>query len=372
MRLPQLDLLRFLAVFLVLGRHLIPCPESVSPWLAAVTRAWHRGGWVGVDLFFVLSGFLVSGLLFREHRLQGHVRAGHFLVRRGFKIYPAFWALLAATLVLGGVNEASPRNVLGELLFLQNYLGRLWNHTWTLAIEEHFYFLLAGWVAWRCRRRPEAPFDGLPLWFAGVALACLALRAATSSSGLPYSHVTHLFPTHLRIDSLLFGVLLAHAWHHRDLGDRAWLPRAAPWMALAGIALLAPPFVWKIEETPWIAVFGLTGIYVGGGLLLLALLAVEPRRLRWLAPLTRMGRDSYSIYLWHMPVSAWGVQLAIEARGGPLLWPTYAALYLGGSLLVGVVLARAIEWPVLRLRDRLYPSRSGKLELAPSGPEHET
>jgi peptidoglycan/LPS O-acetylase OafA/YrhL len=365
MRVPQLDLLRFLAVFLVLGRHLPPCPEAVSPWLFQITRAWHRGGWVGVDLFFVLSGFLVSGLLFREHERSGEVRAGHFLVRRGFKIYPPFWALLAATLALGGLREATPANVLGELTFFQNYVGRLWNHTWTLAIEEHFYFLLAGFVAWRCRRRPEAPFDGIPLVFAGVAVACLAMRFVTAAVE-PYSHPTHLFPTHLRIDSLLFGVWLSHAWHRGGLRDHAWLAPASPFLALAGVALIAPVFVFKLEATPWLATVGLTGVYLGGGLLLLAALAVEPRRFRWLAPLAHAGRDSYSIYLWHMPVSLWLVG-GIVRRSGPIDWWLYASVYLAGALVVGIAMARLIEIPTLRLRDRLYPSRSGSLA---AGVEH--
>jgi peptidoglycan/LPS O-acetylase OafA/YrhL len=366
MRVPQLDLLRFLAVFLVLGRHLPPCPEPLSPWLFHVTRAWHRGGWVGVDLFFVLSGFLVSGLLFREHERTGGVRAGYFLIRRGFKIYPAFWVLLAATLVFGGLDPRTPKNVLGELVFFQNYLGRLWNHTWTLAIEEHFYFLLAGFVAWRCRRRPEAPFAAIPALFAVVALVCLGLRFELAASGAPYSHVTHLFPTHLRIDSLLFGVLLSHAWHLGGLRERTWLARAAPALALGGVALLAPAFVFKLETTPWLPVVGLTGIYLGAGMLMLAMLAIDPRRLRWLAPLTHAGRDSYSIYLWHMPVLFWGVGALVRSHG-PLDWRLYAVLYLSGALVVGIAMARLIEIPVLHLRDRLYPSRSGSL-----APELET
>src|SRR5213594_2434573 len=88
MRIVQLDLIRCLAVLLVLGRHMTPCPRETSYLMWALTSVWGRGGWIGVDLFFVLSGFLVSGLLFREYKSREAVNATHFLIRRGFKIYP--------------------------------------------------------------------------------------------------------------------------------------------------------------------------------------------------------------------------------------------------------------------------------------------
>src|SRR5204863_7752623 len=99
-RLVQLDLLRCLAIVLVLGRHMVPCPSHTNAWLGRLTSIWQRGGWIGVDLFFVLSGFLVSGLLFREYQRHGSVDVVRFLIRRGFKIYPGFWVLLGATVAL--------------------------------------------------------------------------------------------------------------------------------------------------------------------------------------------------------------------------------------------------------------------------------
>ena len=82
-------------MLLVLGRHYAPLTlDGVAPAIATVALRWGQVGWIGVDLFFGLSGFLVSGLLFTEYRRHGRVEAGRFLVRRGFKIYPAFWMLL--------------------------------------------------------------------------------------------------------------------------------------------------------------------------------------------------------------------------------------------------------------------------------------
>src|SRR5262245_10762565 len=131
MRLRQLDYLRGVAVLLVLGRHLEPLPTDLG-WRTGLLAAWHRCGWVGVDLFFVLSGFLVSGLIMAEQRSSGRARVGRFLLRRGFKIYPAFCTLLAFTALVaaagGHVPPAYP--FLCEALYLQNYAGAVWQHTW--------------------------------------------------------------------------------------------------------------------------------------------------------------------------------------------------------------------------------------------------
>src|SRR5262245_52834501 len=174
---------------------------------------WMAGGWAGVDLFFVISGFLVGGLLFRELRDRGTVASGHFLIRRGFKIYPAFYFMLACTLVpvlAVGVERPVDR-IVSELFFLQSYTSGLWRHTWSLAVEEHFYLLLALLFAVATAGRMRAYFGlrsvlGL---YVVTAAVCLLLRIRLSTS-LSYSHMTHLFATHLRLDSLFFGVLLSY------------------------------------------------------------------------------------------------------------------------------------------------------------------
>src|SRR6185295_15310789 len=88
---PGLDVLRGVAVLLVLFRHFDTPPEELMHPVRAVVMWLNRVGWIGVDLFFVLSGFLVSGLLFEEYERHGTLRVGRFLVRRGFKIYPGFY-----------------------------------------------------------------------------------------------------------------------------------------------------------------------------------------------------------------------------------------------------------------------------------------
>ena len=83
-----IDVLRGLAIFLVLGRHVLHIPYTLPPFLLQFFLVWRDIGWIGVDLFFVLSGFLVSGVLFKEYSETGRLRVGLFLIGRGMKIYP--------------------------------------------------------------------------------------------------------------------------------------------------------------------------------------------------------------------------------------------------------------------------------------------
>ena len=96
-RLASLDLLRLLAVVMVIGHHFEKPPSELTGPLMAGIDAWMKCGGLGVDLFFVLSGFLVSGLLFAEYKKYGELSIKRFYVRRAWKIYPAFYFLIAFT-----------------------------------------------------------------------------------------------------------------------------------------------------------------------------------------------------------------------------------------------------------------------------------
>ena len=157
-----------------------------------------------------------------------------------------------------------------ELFFLQNYLPGLAGQTWSLAVEEHFYLLLpAGLILLTAGgSRPER-LRWLPTLFTGVAVAALGARAWTSTA-LPYSHLTHLYPTHLRIDALFCGVVLGYLRHSREAWLRGVLDR---WAAPAWCAVLAatlPAFFLDVALHPMIAVAGL-GLHALGFALLIAL-----------------------------------------------------------------------------------------------------
>ena len=126
---------------------------------------WARIGWLGVDLFFVLSGFLISNLLFSEYRKTERISLRTFYLRRALKLYPGFYLLLFSTVVFCAIagRRITLRGTLGEFFFVQNYLGGLWGHTWSLAVEEHFYLILPVLLIFLAARSPAGrPFERLP------------------------------------------------------------------------------------------------------------------------------------------------------------------------------------------------------------------
>jgi len=385
-RVRQLDVLRGVAVILVLGRHMQLPPAEAAPLIRAAAAIWHQVGWIAIDLFFVLSGFLISGLLFTEYQKHHALRIGRFLLRRGFKIYPAFYVMLAATVAVTAYHSQLPSGfllrVLTEAVYLQNYLPPVWGPTWSLAVEEHFYLLLAVAFFVMVRRGSrDDPFRRLVYVVGAVAVLALSLRIYTVAT-YPYSDRRNFFPTHLRLDAIAWGVLLGYWYHFRRAQLLSFLERHRALIAVVSAVLIAPPFIWKLGESRFLATAGLTFLDWGfAGILLLSLtqpLRVSPGLHRLLGAslgrgLAALGFDSYSIYLWHMPVMSWLME-SLRRHGvfafGPatLAWALDLAVYVGVSIALGIVMARAVEGPSLKLRDRLLPSRSGSLAATVSPP----
>lgn len=364
-RLLSLDALRGIAVLLVLGRHMPLGSEALNPLWKPVFL-WQQGGWIGVDLFFVLSGFLVSGLLFREYRRTRQLSVGRFLIRRGFKIYPAFYFFLGCTLFFviwarrGNVPWAE---ILCEACFVQNYGPGLWDHTWSLAVEEHFYLLLPLVLILLTARRKGAtdPFQPVLITFAVVAAVSLLLRWHQARL-IPFSYMTHILATHLRLDGLWFGVAIAYLYHFQRETLLVSIRGRERLMMLVAVVLMVPPFVLYLEESFFLPTLGLSCLYVAGGLLICVWLSrpLPPnlivRFIAWI------GYYSYSIYLWHF-----FVQRAVFAKwsnSGSLEQPPWSVylLYVLASVLTGVFMAKVIEYPFLALRDRLVPTRAPLVE----------
>jgi peptidoglycan/LPS O-acetylase OafA/YrhL len=362
-RHPGLDVLRAISVALVIGHHYNAQPPGAWPeYVRAPFRAWVDGGWAGVQLFFVLSGFLVSGLLFREYEATGAVSVRRFLIRRWWKIYPPFAYLVLVyglALVVSGEPNVWPR-VLAELLFLQNYLPGLWGHTWSLAVEEHFYLLLACTVWWLVHRR--CGLAAVPRVVAGVCVAGLGLRVLTWLMRPDFAALSHR--TSLNLDGLAIGVGLAYlAYAHPERVARLRRWRAG--FLIVGLALVAPVFVADVTH-PWFYTGNPTVLSIGASALVLAAIS-SPTAPAWLV---RIGISSYSIYLWHYAVRYWVVPqvgLTPDTTHGYLLLLTVA---LGCSVLVGMGMERLIERPALQLRDRVWPRLTAGPLLPPAQTLH--
>jgi peptidoglycan/LPS O-acetylase OafA/YrhL len=362
-----LDLLRFLAVLLVIGRHMETPPTDWQSPLRPIVNAWNMYGGLGVDVFFVLSGFLVSGLLFAEYQRRGDISIKRFYVRRAWKIYPSFYVLIVFSYFyqLFAVGfRMRDKSVLAEMFFLQSYLPGFWNHTWTLAVEEHFYILMPLLLLYLARRgRGSAnPFRAIPWLVLASSAGFLGVRAINWIVRDEYRYIKHVFATHLRLDSLFFGVLIAYAYHfHGERFRRAFRPWRHALIGL-GVLLLAGMGLSPWGVTLWyVHTLGFSQMYLGAAALLVGVLMCkipENWATRWLAA---VGAYSYSIYLWHMALMYWAVPHLQQA----LSWQQRTAFYTLGAFVIGIAMAKLVELPTLRLRDRWYPAQARAAVAAP-------
>lgn len=337
-------------------------------------------GFVGVDLFFVLSGFLISGLLYKEYHKRGAISFPRFFIRRGLKIYPAFYVMLVVTLIaqlLAG-KLSGWGAYMREILFVQDYAPGIWMHCWSLGVEEHFYILLPILLLLLIRFSSDAvnPFRAIPRAFLVVAVTCFVLRVATVYFTPPeaYYGATITTATHLRIDELFFGVLLGYFYSfHREGLDEFMRPTANRMrIGLASAVFLSTCFIFPGTGRIFV-IFGPTFLYLGfGGLLLLCLYVRDVLPPRFAGPLEKVGTAaafvglySYSIYLWQGIFGVYTIRgmekyLHFELTGFPRF-----VFYFFGCVIFGIVMARLIEFPVLKLRDRFFPPVTTSLTPPP-------
>lgn len=196
-------------------------PGFVSPSGLAGFLLWRIKalGAGGVDLFFVLSGFLISGLLFKEIEDTGSLRLGRFWARRAFKIIPSYYFLLLALALTRATAwldlssaGAALRSFFVHGLFFQNYLANTVNGpTWSLAVEEHFYLLLPLLLLFICGAAARRIKTGAPSSRFFTFLVPLLVLPLAFRIGRAVTHGIELndfMETHFRFDGLLFGVLV--------------------------------------------------------------------------------------------------------------------------------------------------------------------
>ena len=350
----SLDLLRALAILLVLGRH------SFSDGL------WHWLGWSGVDLFFVISGFLVSGLLFGELRATGNIRLGRFLARRALKIYPSFYLFLLVSLLAVWLSDrtVTATQILSEVFYLQSYLDGIWMHTWSLSVEEHFYFVMALAMAIWARR--GYPINERRTWLLllGIPLVMIVLRI-----GYCWPHHTSerfdFTATHLRADGIWLGVILGYAYHFGDL--RRWIKHLR-WLFVSlsvfGLAVLILFPAGSFAMNTWgmlVVCMGFAGLLCLGlgmeGTLNLCLHADIGKSFtkRVIVSMQFIGRHSYSIYLWHLfadnLLAKMGLFGVMGWQDGQFAAGISTVVF---SLVLGTAMGHLVEIPVLRWRNKNF------------------
>ena len=247
-----------------------------------------------------------------------------------------------------------------DLLFIQSYFPGTYGHFWSLSVEEFFYILLplTLFAMLQVAGPTHAhPFSRLPLLILCVLVFCLLARFRVSILYPTFDHATHFYPAHLRIDGLSFGVLISYFYHfHRERTIGFLRQYNIP---LAGMALvLISTCVLFDGATFWMRTLGLVALYVGFGIALLLSLQLPLPDNAALRGIAYIGKHSYSIYLWHIPVLFLLMRLGFEQL------PNSTLIYFVGSLAAGIVMSKLIEFPVLRLRDRLFPPAASQSFLA--------
>jgi peptidoglycan/LPS O-acetylase OafA/YrhL len=313
--------------------------------------AWMPGGFLGVDVFFVLSGFLITSLLLAERRTTGRIDLRAFWIRRARRLLPAAFLVIAVSVLAVAVFFPADlgrtrADAIASFLYVNNWhqvfadlsyfaafeRPSLLQHLWSLAVEEQFYLLwplALGLCLTRIGTRNTVVVT------AAAALASALLAAVLFTPGLDPSRVYYGTDTHA--SGLLVGVVLAFLWPLGRLrtprhGSAVLLLDAAAVLGLAGVVVAMA--TWTDYE-PWVYRGGLLVLAAMAALLIAAVSHPACRAGRWLGagPLRWVGERSYGIYLWHWPV------MALTRPGIDVHAPR--ALLVLGQIAVTVALAAA-------------------------------
>lgn len=366
---PWLDFLRSIAIVLVVLRHGERAVHLRTTEPLGLIQTIFMNGWVGVDLFFVLSGYLIARHLVRAGIGSGQFGFARYLVMRALRIIPAYYAVLL--LVAVGAFPLFPvdPNLLGlrvayHLLFLQDYLPSNINVVfWSLGVEEKFYLLAPVLVLalLRCRSaRLQASLIVL-LFCLPIALRTAAYLSLTAPLDYPTFWRLLRSPFHMVLEGLVVGVAIAVAEH---AGILRLSRRAAGLILFAAATLLAiwlgsEDFMARIDPTDAILQPPLIALLAAAMTLGAVGLAGTPMPCS--GPFRTLSRLSYSLYLVHYPL----IPAAMAVAG--LTWkPGFWLYYLSFSLCAAMALHLTVERPFLRLKDKLGSRERLKVQGAAS------
>ncbi len=356
-RHPALDGLRALAVITVMLFHFVP---GLLPYRIMEL------GWAGVDLFFVLSGFLITGILLDTRGHKYHYRT--FIIRRALRILPLSYGVLAIVFLTATLTDHPDlRITAGHQFWFWTYTQNLWfafegwpkdlgllNHFWSLAVEEQFYLLWPLVVAGISPKRLH--FVLLPALALGPVLRYLFPE-------MPFAFTFTLS----RLDGLLTGALLAWAMRFRPGVVQRWWRTVGLFAILSTTVLLALLVRSGHTEHPAITQWGPFVLALLSGALLIqafhrtgAFGRLFQAVFTW-APLRMIGRISYGVYVLHWPILLLlPTAVAYAALNGfpeEAVHKAVLLLYIPTVLVLSLLSHRFWERPFLRLKDRLAPYR---------------
>jgi peptidoglycan/LPS O-acetylase OafA/YrhL len=347
----ELDFLRGIAIIAVMGYHFHNVDTGIR-LIPILQYPFTHFGREGVNLFFTLSGFLVGGLLLRQYADTGSIDARRFIVRRIFKIWPAYYVLIAFHVLAG--RHPLDSFLVQNLTHLQNYLGTSISQTWSLAVEEHFYLFLPALLLVFARFRLTANAI-----LAGLGAICFIVLIARSITVAEGGIDAAFFQTQYRIDSLLAGVMLAAVYWMKPELYRSFAAQKG-WL----LAIVAVLVAWLAFATRHIALDESVGYTIQAiGYVALIVLTLEHSgelAKSWLFRVVAwVGVYSYGIYLWHSVAFAPADILIAKATafGVPRLitWAVALAFQAAIAISVGYATTRLVEFPFLRIRNALFP-----------------
>jgi peptidoglycan/LPS O-acetylase OafA/YrhL len=366
-RYPALHGIRVLGIVSVVQYHvtsLVVGEEGVdlSGWSMLSTSVFF-----GMDLFFILSGFLIGSILIRSFEKHGTVDARRFYIRRIARTFPSYYVVLTFLALTCTLTASQARNLPWEYVYGTDFLpvrraGTLMYWGWSLALEEQFYLLvpLLFYVLYRLRTDRAKVLLLVAIWASALLVRVSIYRASGpwTPEALWLALYTKLYT---RFDTLIAGILLAFV--HDRYGTRldAWLrnARARATLDLTALVCLAALLLRDPEEPigrllSWGTITSI--MYFS---LLVRLLHGEGGFRRALgAPVFRkIATLGYGVYLVHIPIYVYGLvpivrKLAARGVTMALLWPSSLVVLLALSLALAYVLHVVIEKPALRLRER--------------------
>jgi peptidoglycan/LPS O-acetylase OafA/YrhL len=365
----DLDGLRAFAILLVLGRHSLRPFISEDSYQSVVTiggvdvTPLVLNGWIGVDLFFVLSGFLIGRQAWRGDGLL------RFWFKRVTRIVPAYWtclALVAIGLTIGGAWPARWPDMLWHLVMLQDYTGSVFVPAfWSLGAEEKFYLMapLLVLILARMRVRAWQAVGLVALWL--LPVLCRVMATSDLSGVVTYAEYFPLYrsPFHLTCESLVLG--FAIAWLSLPTSLRLDRPvrEGLFWVGAVGVCywLASSTILERIDTATIVLAPALIGLCFGAMVLAVVGGAGSYSRLLGLAVWRPLATGSYALYLTHMMVLPIAAALAaaypIVSNASPTArWLVFIPWYLALSVLSAYLLHRYVERPALLWRDRRLAS----------------